>query len=59
MRLVLTPTGRSVQNIELPEFEVIGGAHWFPGEKRVFDLSGRLVRATDLGRLSAGRHDHV
>ena len=56
MRLVLTPTGRSVRNIELPEFEAIGG---FPGEQRVFDLSGRLVRATDLGRLSAGRHDHV
>ena len=35
MRLVLTPTGTGqVQNIELPGFEAIGGAHWFPGEKR-------------------------
>jgi len=26
---------------------------------RVFDLLGRLVQSSDLGRLPAGRHDHV
>jgi len=36
MRLVLTPTGPGeVRNIELPDFEAVGGANWFPDEKRI------------------------
>src|SRR5262249_21783887 len=36
MRLVLTPTGTGqVRSIDLPGIEAIGGAQWFPGEKRI------------------------
>jgi Tol biopolymer transport system component len=36
MRLVLTPTGPGeVRTIDLPDFEAVGGANWFPDEKRI------------------------
>ncbi|MFQ5767858.1 MAG: hypothetical protein ACE5ID_07740, partial [Acidobacteriota bacterium] len=36
MRLVLTPTGPGqARSIELPDFEAVGGAQWFPDEKRI------------------------
>ncbi len=36
MRLVFTPTGAGqARSIDLPGFEAVGGANWFPDEKRI------------------------
>jgi hypothetical protein len=42
MRLVLTPTGAGqVRSIDLPGFEAVGGASWFPDEKRILLWASR------------------
>jgi len=49
MRLVLTPTGTGeTRKIELPGFEAIGLARWFPDEKRI------LVWASEPGGAFRG-----
>jgi len=42
MRLVLTPTGAGqARTIDLPGFEAVGGANWFPDEKRIILWASR------------------
>ncbi len=42
MRLVLTPTGPGrARSIDLPGFEAVGGANWFPGEERILLWASR------------------
>lgn len=42
MRLVLTPTGPGqTRSIELPDFEAVGGAQWFPDEERILLWASR------------------
>ena len=49
MQVVLTPTGPGqVRIIDLPDFEAVGGANWFPDEKRI------LVWASKPGEAFRG-----